>query len=180
MKCLRCGHDNLPGEDNCSECRADLRDLDVPTPREGVQQRILEDSLEKLCTHPPTTVTPDTSLREVLKLMRTRRVASVVIGTEAPFQGIFTERDFLYKVAGKDVDLDQTTVGELMTPRPAMVPSDRPVAAALHAMSAIGVRHVPLVREGKLVEILSSKDILFYLQGLLREMQAQQGAGASQ
>jgi CBS domain-containing protein len=175
VKCIRCGHENLPGDDLCSECHADLRDLDIPAPCEGIQRHILEDSLETLCTHPPTTVTPQTTLREVLNLMRSKRVASVVVGTVAPFEGIFTERDFLYKVAGQDVDVDQVTVGELMTPRPATVPSDQPVAAALHAMAAISVRHVPVVREGKLAEILSSKDILEYLQKLIRKMQAMEG-----
>ena len=170
MKCIRCGHDNIPGEDYCSECHADLRDLDVPSPGEGIQKRILEDELEILCTHPPTTVTRDTPLREVLRLMCAKQVRAVVVGTSAPFEGIFTERDFLYKVAGKDVDLDKTTVGQLMTPKPATVPSDRPIAAALHAMAAIGVRHVPLVREGQLAEILSSGDILDYLRRLLHEM----------
>jgi CBS domain-containing protein len=175
VKCIRCGYDNLPGEDLCVKCHADLRDLDIASPEEGMQRHFLEDTLETLCTHPPTTVTPDTMLREVLNLMRTKHVASVVVGTQEPFDGIFTERDFLYKVAGKDVDVDKVTVGELMTPRPATVPSDQPVAAALHAMAAISVRHVPVVRNGKLAEILSSKDILEYLQTLMAKMQTMQG-----
>lgn len=166
MKCPSCGFDNLPGEDNCTECSADLRDQDIPTGRagiEGIQKSILEDTLEKLCTHPPTTVSASTTLREVLTLMREKNIASVVIGDRAPFEGIFTERDFLYKVAGKDVDLDNTTVGTLMTLNPSTVPIDQPIAAALHQMSSISVRHVPVVRDGKLAEILSVQDILEYL-----------------
>ena len=171
MICPYCGYDNLPGEDQCAECRCDLRDQDIPSPREGIQRSILEDKLESLCMHPPTTVTPDTTLRDVLKLMRQKNVASVVIGTDAPFKGIFTERDFLYKVAGKDVDLDATKVGELMTLNPATVPAEQPIAAALYAMSAIGIRHVPLVKEGKLGEILAVQDILEYLMRIAQEQE---------
>ena len=163
MICPFCGHDNLPGEDHCTECHCDLHDRDVPSPREGIQRSILEDKLESLCTHPPTTVTAGTSLRDVLKLMRQKDVASVVVGMDAPFKGICTERDFLYKVADKDVDLDTTKVSELMTPNPATVPAEQPIAAALYAMSAIGIRHVPLVKDGKLAEILAVQDILEYL-----------------
>jgi CBS domain-containing protein len=112
-------------------------------------------------------VAPTTTLREVLDIMRIKNIASVVVGTEAPFEGIFTERDFLYKVAGKDVDLDNTQVGELMTPNPATVSSHSPIAVALNHMSAIGVRHVPVERDGRLVEILSVQDILEYLQDLM-------------
>lgn len=163
MICPTCGHDNLPGEDSCTECHTDLRHEDVFTPKNGFQRDILESTLEVLCTHPPTTVSADTPIREVIRLMRTKKVGSVVIGTEAPFAGIFTERDMLYKIAGQNVDLDTTTVGDLMTPNPVTLSVDQPIAAALHAMSVGEFRHLPLVKDGKLVEVLAIHDILKYL-----------------
>lgn len=163
MKCPSCGHDNIPGEDYCTHCQADLRDLDGPKPATPLQKSILEDKLELLCTHPPTTVTTDTKLRAVVDMMAKRRIASVVVGTTEPLAGIITERDFLYKVIGKGVDLDTATVGEYMTPNPATVQADQPIARALYAMSTIGVRHVPLMKDGTLLEILSAHDILAYL-----------------
>jgi CBS domain-containing protein len=163
MKCPSCGHDNIPGEDYCTECQADLRDLDGPKPQTPLQKSILEDTLRVLCTHPPTTVAPDTRLRTVVDLMTKKRIGSVVVGTSEPLAGIITERDFLYKVIGKGVDIDKATVAEYMTPNPATVTTDQPIARALYAMSTIGVRHVPLMEEGKLVEVLSAHDILGYL-----------------
>ena len=163
MKCPSCGHDNIPGEDYCTECQADLRDQDGIKPKTPLQKSILEDKLEVLCTHQPTTVTADTKLRAVVDLMRKKKIASVVVGTTAPLAGILTERDFLYKVIGKGVDLDTATVGEYMTPNPATVKADQPIARALYAMSAIGIRHVPLMKDGKLVEVLSAHDVLAYL-----------------
>jgi len=164
MICPTCGYDNLPGEDHCAECQTDLSNQDVFSPKNGFQRDILETTLEVLCTHPPTTVTESTPIREVLRLMRTKKVGSVVVGTEVPFAGIFTERDMLYKVAGQDIDLDKTTVGELMHPNPVTLQVNKPFAAALHAMSVGEFRHVPLVKDGKLVEILAIHDILKYLQ----------------
>jgi CBS domain-containing protein len=163
MICTTCGYDNLPGEDQCAQCGTDLLDQDIPVPKEGIQRNIMEDTLGVLCTHPPTTVTADTPLREILRLMKTKKIGSVVIGTREPFEGIFTERDFLFKVAGKNMDLDKTKVGELMTRRVATLSTDKPIAAALYQMSVQGIRHLPLVKDGKLVEILSVHDILNYL-----------------
>lgn len=163
MICPTCGYDNIQGEDQCAQCGTDLLDQDIPVPKEGIQRNILEDTLEILCTHPPTTVMADTPLREVLRLMTTKKIGSVVVGTQVPLRGIFTERDFLYKVAGKNVDLDNTTVGELMTQQVVTLPSDKPIAAALHAMSVQEIRHLPLIKDGKLLEILSVHDILNYL-----------------
>ena len=167
MICTSCGYDNLPGEDYCVECRADLRDQDVPGARPGIPDRLLNETLETLCTHPPTTVTPDTTLADVLRLLRTRNIGSVVVGTTAPFKGIFTERDVLFKIANRYYDLDKTTVGEFMTHNPVTVESSQPIAAALNAMSAIGVRHLPVVRDGHIAEVLSVQDILEYIRNLL-------------
>jgi len=163
MICPTCGHDNLPGEDQCTECHTDLRHEDVFTPKNGFQRDILENTLEILCTHPPTTVSVDTPIREAIRLMRTKKVGSVVVGTEEPFAGIITERDMLYKIAGQEVDIDKTTVGELMTPDPVTLQVNQPIAAALHIMSVREIRHLPLVKDGKLVEILAIHDILKYL-----------------
>jgi len=149
------------------ECRADLRDQDVPQARPGIPERLLHDTLENLCKHPPTTVTPDTPLAEVLRLLRTKNIGSVVVGNTAPFKGIFTERDFLTKVANHPLDLQKVTVGEVMTRNPVTVESSQPIAAALNAMSAIGVRHLPVVRDGQIAEVLSVQDILEYIKELL-------------
>jgi signal-transduction protein with cAMP-binding, CBS, and nucleotidyltransferase domain len=165
--CVFCGHDNLPGEDYCVECRADLRDQDIPQARAGIPARLLNETLEQLCKHPPTTVTPETTLYEVLRLLRTKNIGSVVVGQSAPFKGIFTERDCLTKIANHGYDLKKTTVGEVMTRQPLTVESSQPIAAALNAMSAIGVRHLPVVREGQLAEVLSVQDILEYIQDLV-------------
>ena len=169
MICPSCHFDNLPGEDHCVQCHQDLSHQDVPQAQGGLPGRILSDTLEKLCTHPPATVAPTTTLREVLEIMRMKNIGSVVIGTEAPFQGIFTERDFLYKVAGKNVDLEKTQVGELMTANPATVSSHSPIAVALNHMSAIGVRHVPVERDGRLGEGLAGEDMLECLQDLMED-----------
>jgi len=164
--CTFCGYDNLPGEDYCVECRADLRDQDIPQARLGISDRLLNETLERLCKHPPATVTPDTPISEVLKLLRSRNIGSVVVGTTAPFKGIFTERDCLTKLANRPYDLNKTTVGELMTRNPLSVESSQPIAAALNAMSAIGVRHLPVVRDGQIAEVLSVQDILEYIRDL--------------
>jgi len=168
VPCSSCGHENLPGEDYCVECQADLRDS-VPSPRDDIQKHISEDLIDVLCTHPPNTVLPETSLRDVLALMRDKNIASVVVGTKAPFEGIFTERDFLYKVVGKNIDLEKTAVGDLMTRDPAWLVAEQPIAAAFNAMSAIGVRHIPVARDGKLAEILSARDLVEYLQSLMKK-----------
>lgn len=127
---------------------------------------LLNETLERLCKHPPTTVKPETPLSEVIRLLRSKNIGSVVVGDRAPFKGIFTERDCLTKLANQPFDLTKTTVGEVMTHNPLTVESSQPIAAALNAMSAIGVRHLPVVRDGQIAEVLSVQDILEYIREL--------------
>ena len=48
MTCPHCGHDNLPGEDFCGSCSADLLDLDVPLPKDNVQRSLMIDPVSSL------------------------------------------------------------------------------------------------------------------------------------
>ena len=51
-----------------------------------------------------------------------------------------------------------------MTPNPEFVNEDSTIAEALHLMSLGGYRHLPVMREGTLVGIVSIKDVLRYLK----------------
>jgi len=43
MICPTCGHDNLPGNEECSNCLQDLTPLDRPAPQTRVERSLMED-----------------------------------------------------------------------------------------------------------------------------------------
>jgi CBS domain-containing protein len=47
-----------------------------------------------------------------------------------------------------------------MTPAPAVLGPDSELAEAAHTMLALGVRHLPIVQRGRLVGVLSIRDLL--------------------
>lgn len=82
--------------------------------------------------------------------------------------GIFTERDVLYKVAGKELDLSAEPVSRYMTHNPEVIRGDQLLASALQRMMVGDLRHLPLVdTEGRPEKILSSRDIINYLAFLV-------------
>ena len=164
MKCRACGFDNIDGVDRCEECMEPFRDQDVPRPMEGLQARIMLDPIRELCTANPASVSQEDSVLRAVEVMKERRAGCVLILQEGTLKGILTEFDLLFKLEGKDQHLDRINVTELMTPHPEYVDEDCMIAFALNMMSVGGYRHLPVVRDGKVVGILSIKDLLAYLK----------------
>jgi CBS domain-containing protein len=73
--------------------------------------------------------------------------------------GIVTERDLTAALA-EGADADVTPVSDYMTPAPEVLRPDSELADAAHLMLELGIRHLPVVRSGQLVGVLSMRDVL--------------------
>jgi CBS domain-containing protein len=112
-------------------------------------------------TTPVITVSPDASLVDATKLLAANRITGVpVADAEGKVIGILTEKDvlnFAYKYVGT---LRNTKVKEAMTEHVVSFPSDTPVEAIAICFSKSEFRRVPIIDEGKLVGIISRRDII--------------------
>ena len=119
---------------------------DLPQPRTPVEHSIMVDPITMLHSPPPETVSPQTSLAEVVRHMRATNIGYVLVVDEAEkLVGIFTERDLLCKVAGQITDLGTLPVSQWMTPNPTSLKATEPIKHALFLMAHNGFRHIPLV-----------------------------------
>ena len=73
--------------------------------------------------------------------------------------GIVTERDLTAALA-EGADPGATPVADYMTPAPEVLGPDSELADAAHLMLELGIRHLPVVRSGQLVGVLSMRDVL--------------------
>lgn len=112
----------------------------------------------------------DATVAEAAREMRARRVGCVVVLGEEPggIAGVFTERDMVMRVVGAGRDPARTPLGDVMTTEVATVDADLPVAKASELVNTRGFRHVPVVAGGRLVGVISMRD-LFRLR--LRRME---------
>jgi CBS domain-containing protein len=163
MICPDCSHDNLAGSDACDQCGQDLSALDVPTPREGLQRAIMETPLKEVGLHPPNIVAPATPVLEAIRLMQQTRHGSVLVVETGKLVGIFTERDFLDRLALEQPDLSAVPVRDVMTPEPQALTEDDVLAFALHRMAVGHYRHIPVVKDGHPVGFVSVRGLLRYL-----------------
>ena len=100
------------------------------------------------------------SVREAAVAMAKRRIGAVVVLDAADrMAGIFTERDVMTKVVAAHRDPDATTLAEVMTPNPDTIGPDDTAAEALDMMRKRGYRHLPVVEGGRLIGMVSVRDL---------------------
>ena len=164
MNCPDCGHDNIAGMDACEHCGQDLRSVDVaPAPTSGLQRRIMETPLAELNPPPAVCVAPAAPVSEVIAKMQAARQGSVLVVDGGRLVGIFTERDVLNRVAGRDLDLTRLPVSQVMTADPKTLGEDDILAFAMHRMAVGSYRHIPIVRDGHPPRFISVRGVLRYL-----------------
>ena len=73
--------------------------------------------------------------------------------------GIITERDVTAAMA-EGADAATTPVSDYMTAAPEVLGPDSEFADAAHRMLELGIRHLPIVRCGQVVGVLSMRDVL--------------------
>jgi CBS domain-containing protein len=140
---------------------------------QALAEQSMEARLGSLLRRGPIACRAQDPLREVLQLMHDKRVGSVLVLDEGgAAEGIFTRHDVLERVALAQPPMD-TPVGTLMTQPVHTLDIERSVQDAVLLMSRHGVRHVPVTERGRVVGMVSERD-LFAMQRLsLRRLSVQ-------
>lgn len=100
------------------------------------------------------------SVREACILMAKQVVGAVLVMAEGAIQGIFTERDALSRVLAEGRDPDATTLDEVMTRDPVTLDPDTGAVDALRLMSQVGIRHLPVVEQERVIGMISLRDFI--------------------
>jgi CBS domain-containing protein len=109
--------------------------------------------------HELYTAQAEESLDTAADRMNWHQVGALPVFEGQRLVGIITERDLTAALA-EGADPVTTLVADYMTPAPEVLQADSELADAAGAMLELGVRHLPIVRGGRLVGMLSMRDIL--------------------
>jgi CBS domain-containing protein len=100
------------------------------------------------------------SVFTAINLMAQVNIGAVLITDGDTISGIFTERDYLQKIALKSLSSKNTIVGDVMTkPVISADPGDS-VQKCMETMTTCHCRHLPVVENGKLLGIVSIGDLV--------------------
>ena len=106
------------------------------------------------------TVSTETLVSDAAKLMAGRDAGAVVVVEGESLVGILTERDIVFRVVAGGLDGHLTRLGDVMTRSPVTVDAARSFGSALLIMQEGGFRQLPVVENGKLVGIVSSRNAM--------------------
>lgn len=103
----------------------------------------------------PVTVTVSEAVQE----MNRHKVSSMLVMDGARLAGIFTERDVLRRVVGEQLDPLTTPVTQVMTGEVLCVSPDMSVQQLLELFAQKGCRHMPVMKGGRLLGVVSVGDL---------------------
>ncbi len=128
----------------------------------------LQRPLKELPELQPVVCLPSTAkVSEAIQSMAEERVGIILIVDDEKLAGVFSERDVLLKVAAASLDINATSVADVMTRNPQTLRPHNELVYALNLMSVGGFRHVPIVDgDNHPVAVVSMRDIVEYIVSL--------------
>lgn len=116
--------------------------------------------IEELVGGEVGTCSPGTPIAEAATQMIADDVGSLVVMDNTDIVGIVTERDVLRAVS-EGQSTKTTPIKAIMTPEPDLLEADVDVEEATEWMLAAGYRHLPVVKDSRLIGMVSMKDLVW-------------------
>lgn len=102
---------------------------------------------------------PIETVFDAISMMADRHIGALPVMLDGQMVGIVSERDYARKVILEDKSSKQTRVSEIMTREVVSVSTQDRVEDCMALMGEYHIRHLPVVEEGVIVGMLSSRDL---------------------
>ena len=112
----------------------------------------------------PRTISPDATLADAAAMMRDTRVGAILVGEPGAYIGIVSEADLVRKAMASHVDPAQARVRSIMSSPVITIEQDRSAHDASDLMAEKGIRHLAVTEDGRIVGIVTVRDLLRYFK----------------
>jgi CBS domain-containing protein len=102
----------------------------------------------------------DATVFEAVQRMVDANVGSLLVSVDGEITGIFTERDYLRRVALHELDDRETAVRDVMSSPLVVVTPETPIDECMAVMTNRRIRHLPVVEDGEVVGMVSIGDLV--------------------
>lgn len=156
-------------ENRCPECGAALP--------EGVPAWARDLTVSHAMTREPVTVGPEDSLIRAVEVMRKHRIRRLPVAIGENLVGLLAEGDLkraqpsTFSESQEDFDrvMEEIQVSRIMINEPVTTTEDAPLFEAAQTLHATKYGALPVLRDGKLVGILTDNDLIRCLMELLSQ-----------
>ncbi|TAJ98516.1 MAG: CBS domain-containing protein [Candidatus Manganitrophaceae bacterium] len=112
-------------------------------------------------------ISPKVTLRDAAKQMRDKRIGSLLVSEGTERIGIVSETDFVRKALAEGLNPDTTPVEKIMSQPVIGIDIDKTAKEANDLMATKGIRHLAVTDKGKIVGIISVRDLVICFKNRL-------------
>ena len=115
------------------------------------------------------TIERDTDAQTAARIMRDRGIGSLFVTNGKEIIGILTDTDMVRRVVAAGADTQKTTAEQIMSAPILTIEENKTVLDANDMMAQTHIRHLGVTHEGKLVGMISVRDLVVFLTNLPRK-----------
>ena len=115
------------------------------------------------------TVERDTDVQTAARIMRDRGIGSLFVTNGKEIIGILTDTDMVRRVVAAGADTHKTTVEQIMSAPILTIEENKTLLDANDLMAKTHIRHLGVTQDGKLVGMISVRDLVVFLTNLPRK-----------
>ena len=115
------------------------------------------------------TVDRETDAQTAARIMRDRSIGSLFVTNGKEIIGILTDTDMVRRVIAAGADTRKTTVEQVMSAPILTIEENKTLLDANDLMAKTHIRHLGVTQDGKLVGLISVRDLVLFLTNLPRK-----------
>ncbi|HEV8620451.1 MAG TPA: CBS domain-containing protein [Nitrospiraceae bacterium] len=115
------------------------------------------------------TIERDTDAQTAARIMRDRGIGSLFVTNGKEIIGILTDTDMVRRVVAAGSDTHKTTAEQIMSAPILTIEQNKTVLDANDLMAQTHIRHLGVTQDGKLVGMISVRDLVVFLTNLPRK-----------
>ena len=124
-----------------------------------------------IMTRSPISVSPETNLLSCAKIMVQKRTGSLLLVAGNKLFGIISRKDILWALVKKSsADLSKIRAIDISPKKIATIKPTRTLDYAIKKMKKVKFARLPVIHKGKLVGLITTKDIFYYNPDIFPEM----------
>ena len=106
------------------------------------------------------TIEPEATVYQALEMMADKHIGALLVMKGDQLVGIFSERDFARSAFRTGKDCHAMHVNEIMTAEVIAIKPEFTMEDCMALMTQERIRHLPVMKEGKLVGVVSIGDVV--------------------
>jgi CBS domain-containing protein len=108
-------------------------------------------------------IPPGIMVFDAIKMMSEKNVGALPVMQGDQLLGLFSERDYTRKIVLKGRSSKETAVSDVMTAPPVTASANDSVDHCMRLMTQSRVRHLPILRDGSVIGIISIGDLVNWI-----------------